>query len=117
MTEVTIEESEVPLGASKIIKVNGLEIGVFNVDGRYYALLNRCPHQGGPVCTGRISGTVVADESTEWKTRWVKDGEMLYCPWHGFEFDITDGRCNSREGVSLRAYKASAENGLIKIQL
>src|SRR5208282_4637935 len=100
-----LPESEVPAGGVKIIRHNGLEIGVFNFDGSYYAHLNRCPHQGGPACTGRISGTVFSDESTGWRTEWIKEGQMLYCPWHCFEFDITDGRCNSRSGLALRTYK------------
>ena len=46
--------SEVAPGTCKIVTVAGREIGVFNVDGEYFALANRCPHEGGPLCQGRI---------------------------------------------------------------
>ena len=45
---------DIPPGSRKVILVNGREIGVFNVNGEYFAVLNRCPHQGGPLCSGRL---------------------------------------------------------------
>ena len=47
---------EIPPGQRKIVDVAGRTIGVFNVGGDYFALLNRCPHQGGPLCSGRPRG-------------------------------------------------------------
>jgi len=47
---------EIPPGSRKVIEVDGREIGVFNVNGEYFAVLNRCPHQGGPLCKGRQTG-------------------------------------------------------------
>ena len=47
---------EIPPGGRKIVEVAGRTIGVFNVDGEFFALLNRCPHQGGPLCTGNTLG-------------------------------------------------------------
>ena len=58
----TIDEIEP--GKSKRVTVKGRDIGVFNVNGTYYALRNLCPHKSGPLCTGRVSGRVVADAST-----------------------------------------------------
>ena len=46
-------------GEKKLVTVKGREIGVFNVGGEYYALANRCPHAGGPMCEGMISSLVV----------------------------------------------------------
>ena len=48
--------SELPPGERRIVEVDGHLIGVFNVQGRYYALRNRCPHQGAPLCLGAIKG-------------------------------------------------------------
>lgn len=82
--------SDVPLGARKIVEVDGRSIGVCNVKGRYYALRNRCPHQGAPLCMGAIKGTALPSKPGEYN--WGRDGEIMRCPWHGWEFDITTGR-------------------------
>jgi hypothetical protein len=42
----------------KIIAQGDLEIGVFRVDGKFYAWENNCSHQGGPVCQGKILAKV-----------------------------------------------------------
>jgi hypothetical protein len=51
---------EIPPGGKKIVEVAGRSIGVFNVGGEFFALRNRCPHQGGPLCLGKLSGFVVS---------------------------------------------------------
>lgn len=78
-----------PPGERRIVDVDGLSIGVFNLDGDYYALANACPHQLAPLCRGRVTGTVTADRVGEYN--WEREGQILRCPWHGWEFDITTG--------------------------
>lgn len=82
--------SEVPAGGRKIVEVDGRSIGVCNVKGTYYALRNRCPHQGAPLCLGAIKGMTLPSKPGEYL--WGRDGEIMRCPWHGWEFDITTGR-------------------------
>jgi 3-phenylpropionate/trans-cinnamate dioxygenase ferredoxin subunit len=65
-------------------------IGVFNVHGEYYALRSLCPHQGAPLCLGTITGTARSDSPGE--IIWERAGQILRCPWHGWEFDIATGR-------------------------
>jgi 3-phenylpropionate/trans-cinnamate dioxygenase ferredoxin subunit len=76
-------------GDVKIVEVDGREIGVFNVDGKFYALRNVCPHRGAPLCEGRITGEVKGPEPGRYEIE--REGEIVRCPWHGYEFDITDG--------------------------
>jgi hypothetical protein len=47
---------EIKPGHSKLVTVKGREIGLFNVNGRFHALANRCPHAGGALCQGEIVG-------------------------------------------------------------
>ena len=82
--------SEVAPGQRKIVEVEGRSIGIFNVHGRFYALRNRCPHQAAPLCLGAIKGMTLPGKPGEYV--WARDGEILRCPWHGWEFDITSGR-------------------------
>jgi nitrite reductase/ring-hydroxylating ferredoxin subunit len=99
---------EIPPGGRKIVEVERRSIGIFNVRGSYYALRNSCPHQGGPLCLGHVTGLLTATRPGEY--RWERDGEILVCPWHAWEFDITTGRsilAPNKERV--RSYPVSVE--------
>ena len=86
---VVCRVEELPPGGRKIVEVRGRTVGVFNVNGSYYALLNRCPHRNAPLCKGTITGLVYGPEP--YKIELSREGEVLRCPWHGWEFDITNG--------------------------
>lgn len=77
-------------GHRKIVEVVGRSIGIFNVNGEFFALRNRCPHQGGPLCEGKLGALVEAPAPGEYVTS--RADEMLRCPWHGWEFDIRTGQ-------------------------
>ena len=102
----TIEE--LPPGKHKIVEVKGRTIGVFNVKGAFYALLNRCPHKASPLCRGIITGLVTS--SAPYQQQLERDGEILRCPWHGWEFDITNGRSIfNPHRVRVRSYDVTVE--------
>ncbi|HEV2109465.1 MAG TPA: Rieske 2Fe-2S domain-containing protein [Thermomicrobiales bacterium] len=104
-------------GTHRVVKVRNIEIGVFNVGGDFYALPNVCTHQFGPLCEGTVNGTTACDASTGWKFAWVKDGEIITCPWHGLEFDLTTGQCLAMPKVRLRSYPVTVEEGMVKLIL
>jgi nitrite reductase/ring-hydroxylating ferredoxin subunit len=81
---------EMAPGERRIVEVAGRSIGIFNVRGEFFALRNRCPHQGGPLCTGRLSGLLEGGMPGEY--RYTRPGEILRCPWHGWEFDVRTGQ-------------------------
>lgn len=101
---------EIPLGGRKIVEVAGRSIGVFNVNGDFFALRNRCPHQGGPLCEGRIFGVVEAEVPGE--LLYSRPGEIITCAWHGWEFDIKTGQswCDP-ERLRVRSYEVRVEPG------
>jgi nitrite reductase/ring-hydroxylating ferredoxin subunit len=106
---VVARVDELPSGGHRIVRAGKLEIGVFNLDGRYYALPNVCAHQFGPLCEGRITGTLKAGEETRWRPAWVQEGEILVCPWHALEFDITTGRSIAYPKIKLRQFPVRVE--------
>ncbi len=82
--------AELPPGSRRIVEVAGRSIGVFNVGGEFFALRNSCPHQGGPLCVGHLTGFVTATAPGVYD--YSREGEILRCPWHGWEFDVRTGR-------------------------
>lgn len=102
----TVEE--IPAGGRKIITVAGRSIGVFNVAGEYFALRNTCPHQGGPLCKGMLTGFLMAEVPGEYS--YTRQGEILRCPWHGWEFDVKTGQSwIDPEKTRVRTYPVSVE--------
>ena len=100
--------SEIPPGGRKIVDVGHRSIGVFNVDGDFFALLNRCPHQGAPLCLGIISGTMLPTEPGHYA--YGLHGRVLRCPWHGWEFDITTSEMIFvPDPVQVKTYEVTVE--------
>ena len=102
--------SEIPSGERLIVTVRGHSIGVFNVNGEFYALLNRCPHQHAELCKGPLQGDVASDRPGE--LRFDAGTRLIRCPWHGWEFDIKTGRSYfDPKRTRVRAYSTSVESG------
>ena len=99
---------EIPPGERKIVEIAGRSIGVFNVNGEFFALRNRCPHQGGPLCIGPVRGFVASPGPGEYHL--TRHGEILRCPWHGWEFDIRTGQSwFDPRRVRVRSYDVTLE--------
>ena len=95
-------------GSRRIVQVDDQSIGVFNVHGRCYALRNRCPHQGAPLCRGWICGTLVATRAFEYV--YAREDEIIKCPWHGWEFEIATGRSVvNPHKVRVKTYEVTVE--------
>ena len=101
---------EIPPGGRKIVTVGGRSIGVFNVAGEYFALNNRCPHQGGALCEGKLWGVLKA--SVPGVFEYEPTREILTCPWHGWEFQLRSGQswCDP-ERLRVRRYEVTVEDG------
>ncbi|HEY3107777.1 MAG TPA: Rieske (2Fe-2S) protein [Chloroflexota bacterium] len=106
---------DIPPGGRKILKVKGREVGVFNLDGTYYALKNVCVHQGARVCLGKVTGTTLPSKVYEFK--YGREGQILRCPWHGWEYDIKTGRSLFDEKVGVVAYPVTVEDGQIYVTM
>jgi nitrite reductase/ring-hydroxylating ferredoxin subunit len=100
---------ELSTGERKIVEVDGLSIGVFDIDGEFYALNNACPHQLAPLCEGEVTGMTTAEEVGEYE--WSRDGEIIKCPWHHWAFDIKTGKSVfNPHAVRTRTYEVEVEH-------
>lgn len=107
---IVAKTDDIPVGERKIVELDGRSIGVFNVNGTYYALRNRCPHQGGNLCEGQLSGFATASVPGQYE--YTRKGEILRCPWHGWEFDVTTGQSwFDPVKMRVRSYEVHVEKG------
>jgi nitrite reductase/ring-hydroxylating ferredoxin subunit/multimeric flavodoxin WrbA len=86
---------ELPAGKSRQFSVSNdkgtkkIQIAVFNVEGKYYCISNKCQHQGGPLSKG------ILDE----------EKKVVTCPWHGWKYSIIDGKAPHKGGDSVNSYE------------
>ncbi|MNI29859.1 Naphthalene 1,2-dioxygenase system ferredoxin subunit [compost metagenome] len=112
-THFVAEEKDFTDGHHVIVDVEGRSIGIYLLGGEFYALSNYCPHEGAPLCKGRICGTTLPSKVFEYE--YGRQGEIVRCPWHGWEFDIKTGKSLFNEKVRTRKYKVEVEDGKVGI--
>jgi nitrite reductase/ring-hydroxylating ferredoxin subunit len=107
---VVAAADDIPPGSRKLVTVKGRPVVVFNVAGEYFGLLNRCPHQGGNLCEGKLTGLLEAAEPGQY--RYSRQGEILRCPWHGWEFDVRTGQSYCEpDKIKARKFDVSLTEG------
>ena len=92
------KKSDIPTDTGKLVEVNGKEIALFKVGDKVCAIYAVCPHQGGPLAEGGLDGNVVT------------------CPWHGWEFDVTTGVCTFNDGIKQPSFKVKEEGEDIYVE-
>lgn len=103
--------ADLPPGERLVVTLDGRSVGVFNVHGAYYALLNRCSHQGGPLCLGTLVGLAESNQPGEYTM--TRQGEIIRCPWHAWEFDIRTGKAILDPHRSrVKTYQVTVEPGV-----
>jgi nitrite reductase/ring-hydroxylating ferredoxin subunit len=107
---VVAKADEIPPGGRKLVKIGRRELGIYNLDGQYYALANHCPHAGGSLCEGMVTGLVQSSGPGDYQL--VREGEFVRCPLHGWEFDIRTGQsyCDPRS-MRIRQYNVTLAPG------
>ncbi len=86
-------------GQSRLIRVERRELLLLNVDGRYYAVKNSCPHRGGPLDQARVGHGV------------------LTCPGHGWQFDLETGDSLDHPPLGLRCYRVEVRDNTVWVEL
>jgi nitrite reductase (NADH) small subunit len=90
----------IPVREGRSVRIGEDEIAIFNLGDRYVAVDNTCPHRGGPLCDGIVSGDTVV------------------CPLHGWKISLETGNVMKPEiCVRVDTYPVSVEDGIIRISL
>lgn len=92
--------ADIPIGQGTMVDANGLALAVFNGGGgRFYATGHLCPHEDGPLAEG-----------------WL-EADSVICPWHGFDFDLTTGRCKVDADLTIAVYRTRVVGGAVEVDL
>ena len=114
--EARLSLAEAPAeGRRCLVELGGRTIGIYRVDGDYFALADRCPHRGAPLCS---SGEVVdAVQGVGDAARVTREGALVRCPWHKWDFEITTGRCAVDARLRVRRYPVRVEGDDLVVSL
>lgn len=106
---------ELPPGGMKLVDVGKFGVGVYNVHGALYAIVNYCSHEGAPLCLGLLGGTTEAAPEEPGGIRRVRDGQIVRCPWHNWEFDVTTGQSVADPRRRVRTYAVDVTDGQVYV--
>lgn len=94
------EAANIPLREGRAVSLAGANVAIFNLGYDFVAIENECPHQGGPLCDGIVSGTVVV------------------CPLHGWKFDLNSGDATkSSIPACVATFPTRVENGIVMLDV
>jgi nitrite reductase/ring-hydroxylating ferredoxin subunit len=121
MSEVLIGEmKEFTEGEHRVLRVENFEFGVFRQGDRLVAYENQCPHDGGPVCQGKIIPKVeeqLGPDKTSKGLKFSSKQRNLVCPWHGWEFDVETGRHAGDPKYRLRPVTLQVRDNRVYVTL
>jgi nitrite reductase (NADH) small subunit len=95
------QAEDIPLREGRLVQIAGHEIAIFNLGDRFLAVENRCPHRGGPLADGIVSGRTVV------------------CPLHAWKVDLETGRVTNRpeENPCVKTFPAAVREGVVMLEL
>src|SRR5215475_6272461 len=102
---------DLPPGSMKLVQAGKFGVGVYNIGGSFYAIANYCSHEGAPLCAGYVRGTNEFDPEAPGMLRHTRDGQIVRCPWHQWEFDITTGKNLASPHTRVRTYEVDVADG------
>jgi nitrite reductase/ring-hydroxylating ferredoxin subunit len=103
-------------GQRKLVKVDGSEIAIVNIDGELYAFRNKCPHQGVSMVHGSIGGAMLPSDPHSYQ--YGKHNEVIRCPLHGWGFEVKTGESlHNDKNCNLKTYDVRQEGESIVLYL
>jgi nitrite reductase (NADH) small subunit len=91
---------DIPLREGRAVEIDGRDIAIFNLGERFLAIENRCPHRGGPLADGIVSGGTVV------------------CPLHAWKVHLEEGSVvKPQEHACVATYPVRIDEGIVSIQM
>lgn len=108
------------VGSRFLVEVDGVSLAVFRLSDGFYALENRCPHQGGPICTGNLFRQLTAEVLPDGEVReyYASDEyNVISCPLHGWECDIRTGEVIADRRRRARTFPVELQGETVHVAL
>ncbi len=101
------------------VMLNKRDYGIYQIDDAYYALRDKCPHRGGSLCGGPVTGTAIPVDINIDGFRFIygRDKQLVRCSWHGWEYDIKTGECLADTRLKARKVEVVREDDKIYLML
>ena len=99
----------------QLFMIAGREIGLIRSNGNVYAVRNVCPHKLAPVCRGTLKGTMLPSDPGVFV--FGLEDQVLQCPWHGWEFDLSTGRTLCGHDRKLKLYPVTVMNDAVYVEV
>jgi nitrite reductase/ring-hydroxylating ferredoxin subunit len=90
--------AELASGQCREVLAGDTPVALCNLDGRFHAIGNRCPHRGGPLGQGALAGN------------------LLLCPWHAWAYDVATGVSDVNSEISVPVYETRVEDGFVLVR-
>lgn len=94
-----VKSTEVEAGKGLVVDCQGKCLAVFNVGGTFHVMDNTCAHRGGPLGEGDV------------------DGDIVSCPWHGWEYNVKTGQCANNPVGNVKVYRTRVEADEVQVEL
>jgi nitrite reductase (NADH) small subunit len=92
----------IPAREGRMVQLGGLEIAIFNLGDKFLATDNRCPHEGGPLCDGIVTG------------------ESVVCPLHAWKINLKGGnveRPTHGKDHCVSTYPTRVIDGIVSVEI
>ena len=115
-TELRLPLADAPAqGERRMVELGGHRIGLFRVGDELYALADRCPHRGAPLCSsGRVATSI---ELRDGRPALGEADTLVRCPWHKWDFEIATGQCAVDARLRVRRYRVRIDGEEIVVSL
>ena len=91
--------SDIAAGTIREIQVDGKVVAVARIGDKFHVISNVCLHRGGPLGQG------------------VMDGNIVTCPWHGWQFDVTTGKVPQNQSIGVACYPVEVRGDEVFVDL
>jgi 3-phenylpropionate/trans-cinnamate dioxygenase ferredoxin subunit len=101
-------------GRFRVFELQGRPVGVVRTEQGFFAVRNRCPHQGADICAGLVTGTM--EPSAPGEFSYSEERLVVVCPWHRWEFELASGESYGQvTRKRLVTYEVEVEDGEVYV--